>query len=112
MGHRAFVLLDPRCCCAQLLVVMKLLGHLRNCLCGLAISAGLIAQSVPGNQGSETPAVKMCTDLSGANPEPCPSQAADEETTQKSPSRNRKPSKHKKRAETTANADLGSSVST
>ena len=89
---------------------MKALGHLRYCLCGLAISASLMAQGVPEQQSSGTPALKMCTDLSGANPEPCPSQAVDEEGIQKPVSSKRKVERSKKAAEAGPNAEPGSAA--
>ena len=88
---------------------MKALGHLRNCLCGLAISASLMAQGVPGKESSGTATVETCTDLSGANSEPCPSQAVDD-STQKPVSPKRKLEKSKKAAETRPDAAAASTA--
>src|SRR5690348_4555442 len=89
---------------------MKTVGHLRKSLCGLAISASLMAQGVPEKQSSETPALKMCTDLSGTNPEPCPSQVEDEDSDQKPVSLKRREGKPKKSAEAGPEAEPGSAV--
>lgn len=68
------------------------------CLCWLALSACLMAQSSRiGSSPSTDSSVRMCTDLSGANPEPCPSQTdPDEGNANQTLSSGKKQANHRK----------------
>jgi membrane-associated phospholipid phosphatase len=89
---------------------MILFGRFLKYLWCLALSSSLVAQGSPANQGSGDSASKVCTDLSGQNPEPCPSLVSDEGSVPKSASSSPKRIKSQKSAAGSKRASMANSA--